>query len=89
VKKKHGLKKYVIPYIITGHPGEGEREAEETKAFLEKNRLSGRQFQVFTPTPMTYSTAMYYLGYDPYTGERLEVEKNIKKLVKRKNSLFR
>jgi len=87
VKKKCGVKKYVIPYIIAGHPGEGEREAEETRKFLVRNRLSGRQFQIFTPTPMTRSTAMYYLGYDPYTGEWLAVEKNSKILMKRKDSM--
>ncbi|MBN2734769.1 MAG: YgiQ family radical SAM protein [Methanomicrobiaceae archaeon] len=87
IKKEEKLKKYVIPYIIAGHPGEGEEEAKDTKELLEKNNLSGRQFQIFTPTPMTRSTAMYYLGYDPKNGEKLTVEKDIRILKRRKDSL--
>ncbi|MDD4128028.1 MAG: radical SAM protein, partial [Methanomicrobium sp.] len=87
IKKEEKIKKYVIPYIITGHPGESEKEAKETMNLLIRNRLSGKQFQIFTPTPMTRSTAMYYLGYDPYTKEKLAVEKNIRVLMKRKESM--
>ncbi len=87
IKKEEKIKKYIIAYIIAGHPGEGEKEAKETAGFLLKNRLSGRQFQIFTPTPMTRSTAMYYLGYDPYTGIKLNVEKDRKVLMKRKESM--
>ncbi len=78
---------YLIPYIIAGHPGEGNKEAKETEKLLAKHRLSGKQFQIFTPTPMTRSAAMYYLGFDPYTGKKLEIEKNVKALMKRKESM--
>ncbi len=78
---------YLIPYIIAGHPGEGRKEAKETERLLARHRLTGKQFQIFTPTPMTRSAAMYYLGCDPYTGKRLEVEKDIKTLMKRKESM--
>ena len=86
-KKDENKRVYLIPYIIAGHPGEGRKEAKETERLLAKHRLSGKQFQIFTPTPMTRSAAMYYLGFDPYTGKRLEVEKDIKTLMKRKESM--
>ncbi|MBP2132544.1 putative radical SAM protein YgiQ [Methanomicrobium sp. W14] len=88
IKKEEGIKKYIIPYIITGHPGEGEKELKQTRDLLRKNRLSGKQFQIFTPTPMTRSAAMYYLGYDPRTGEKIGVEKDVKTLRKRKDVLM-
>lgn len=87
IKKEEKIRKYMIPYIIAGHPGEGEKEAKETKDLLIKNNLSGKQFQIFTPTPMTRSTAMYYLGYDPESGDKLPVEKDINRLKRRKESL--
>lgn len=64
----------VTPYIIVGHPGEEMAETEETIRFLTKNTLSGNQTQIFTPTPLTRSTAMYYLGYDPVTEESTPAE---------------
>ncbi len=89
IKKKEGVRKYVIPYIIIGHPGESEKESEETAEFLFKNNLKGKQFQIFTPTPGTRSTAMYYLGFDPVTGEKTVTEKNLRKLEMRKERLIR
>jgi len=89
IKKKEGIRKYVIPYIIIGHPGESEKESEETAEFLFKNNLKGKQFQIFTPTPGTRSTAMYYLGFDPLTGEKTVSEKNIRKLEMRKEKTIR
>ncbi|WOF16232.1 YgiQ family radical SAM protein [Methanoplanus sp. FWC-SCC4] len=88
IKKEEGIRKFVIPYIITGHPGEDDIEAEKTKNFLDKNNLRGKQFQVFTPTPMTRSTAMYYLGYDPKSGEPVHSEKNQKRLNSRKMAMI-
>jgi uncharacterized radical SAM protein YgiQ len=86
--KTSGKKCILTPYLIVGHPGEGETENRETSNFLKKFRLPGSHSQIFTPTPMTRSTAMYYLGYDPVTGERAESEKDRKKLEKRKTYLL-
>ena len=88
IRKKSGLKCILTPYLITGHPGEGEKEILETSKFLKNFGLSGAQSQIFTPTPMTRSTAMYYLGYDPMTGQKTESEKDRKKLEKRKTYLL-
>jgi len=74
----------ITPYIIAGHPGEEKKETKETIAFLQKNNLPGTQTQIFTPTPLTRATAMYYLGYDPLTGETAPAEKHTKILEERK-----
>ncbi|WAI00815.1 YgiQ family radical SAM protein [Methanogenium organophilum] len=84
ISSEEGNPLKITPYIIAGHPGEETAETEETIEFLTKNRLSGNQTQIFTPTPLTRSTAMYYLGYDPLTGEPTPVERNIKNLEERK-----
>lgn len=87
VCRKAGKRCTLMPYIIAGHPGEGETELRETAAFLKKYGLPGAQSQIFTPTPLTRSTAMYYLGYDPVTGKTAISEKDRKKLEKRKTYL--
>ena len=74
----------IVPYIMAGHPGEEMAETEETIEFLHTAKLYGNQVQIFTPTPLTRSTAMYYLGYDPITEEVTPTEKNTKALEERK-----
>jgi uncharacterized radical SAM protein YgiQ len=86
--RRQGKKIYLVPYIIVGHPGEGDAELEETLQFLEAQGLAGRQFQIFTPSPLTRATAMYYLGYDPCTGEKVAVEKRMRVLEERKRRLI-
>ncbi|WFN34837.1 YgiQ family radical SAM protein [Methanogenium sp. S4BF] len=84
ISLKEDMPLKVTPYIIAGHPGEEITETEETIRFLNKTKLYGNQVQIFTPTPLTRSTAMYYLGYDPVTGEITHTEKNTKILEERK-----
>jgi uncharacterized radical SAM protein YgiQ len=88
ITKAEGIRKYLIPYLIVGHPGEGERELRESLAFLRENRLGGNQFQQFTPTPLTRASAIYYLGFDPCTGVPVEVEKRQGILEERKKKLI-
>jgi uncharacterized radical SAM protein YgiQ len=89
IARREGIRKYLIPYIIVGHPGEGEKEAKETVRFLRDCGLAGSQFQIFTPSPLTRATACWYLGYDPCTGTPLPVEKRIPVLEERKKQLVR
>ena len=84
IAAKEGISLKISPYIIAGHPGEEKAETEETIAFLNKNKSHGNQVQMFTPTPMTRSTAMYYLGYDPITEEVTPAEHDVKRLEERK-----
>ncbi|MDE4907011.1 hypothetical protein L0665_00005, partial [Methanogenium marinum] len=81
---KEGIPLKINPYIIAGHPGEEKPETEETIDFLIKNKLHGNQIQMFTPTPLTRSTAMYYLGYDPITEDITPAEHDVKRLEERK-----
>jgi len=77
----------LIPYIIVGHPGERKDDVYATRDFLMHFRLHGNQFQIFTPSPLTRSTAMYYLGYDPCSEEPVEVIRDRGELEKRKKIL--
>lgn len=84
IASKESIRLKITPYIIAGHPGEEKRETEETIEFLARNHLSGNQTQIFTPTPLTRSTAMYYLGVDPITGEMAPAQHTIKILEEQK-----
>ena len=48
-------------------------------------KLNPEQVQIFTPTPSTYSTLMYYTERDPFTGNEIYVEKNLKKKGRQKD----
>lgn len=76
----------LAPYLIIGHPGEHNRDAAAMKKKLRSLGVGTTDVQIFTPSPGTLSTAMYYAGQTPQ-GESLSVEKDIKALVRRKNIL--
>ncbi len=57
-------KQFIIPYIIAGHPGSDLNTAIELAVYLKQNRIKLHQVQEFTPTPMSYSTYMYFTGVD-------------------------
>ncbi|MBI9103535.1 MAG: YgiQ family radical SAM protein [Spirochaetales bacterium] len=68
-----GKKQYIIPYLISGHPGSTLKEAIVLAEFLKKERFIPDQVQDFYPTPGTRSTCMYYTGLDPLTMEEVYV----------------
>ena len=65
--KSMGKKQYLVPYLMSSHPGSTMREAIELAVFLKKEGLHPEQVQDFYPTPGTVSTCMFYTGLDPYT----------------------
>ena len=65
---------YVVPYLMSSHPGSTMTEAVKLAEYLNKHKLSPEQVQDFYPTPSTLSTCMYYTGIDPRTGEPVYVE---------------
>jgi uncharacterized radical SAM protein YgiQ len=67
--KKNSKNQQLIPYFISGHPNCSFLDMKQLSKDTRKHKLITEQAQGFTPTPMTYATAMYYLGYDPYTGK--------------------
>ncbi len=68
-----GLRQYLVPYFISGHPGAGLAEAIELAEYLRETGFAPDQAQDFYPTPGTLSTAMYWTGMDPATGEAVYV----------------
>ena len=66
-------KQYLVPYLMSSHPGSTINDAIELALFLKRNRLHPEQVQDFYPTPGTVSTCMFYTGLDPYTLEPVYV----------------
>ena len=73
INKALGLKQYLVPYLISGHPACGMEEARELERFLKGMGFIPDQVQDFYPTPGTLSTVMYRTGMDPRSGETLHV----------------
>ena len=67
MNKKYGLKQYVVPYLISSHPGSTMKEAVELAEAVRDMGYMPEQVQDFYPTPSTMSTAMFYTGVDPRT----------------------
>lgn len=87
--KANGLRYELIPYFISAHPGTGEKQMGELARELSDLGMHPEQVQDFTPTPMTLATAMYYLGFDPYTGKKVYVARDITEKRKQKEYFFR
>ncbi|MBI4978143.1 MAG: YgiQ family radical SAM protein [Spirochaetes bacterium] len=86
VSKRAGLKQYLVPYLIAGLPGETQQAAESLIRETRKPHMRSVQVQEFYPTPMTIAAAMYYTGKDPFTGEKVHIEKSerVKRMRKRR-----
>lgn len=69
---------YLVPYLMSSHPGSTLDEAIELAQFLKKRRIRPEQVQDFYPTPGTISTCMFYTGIDPYTMKEVYVAKSPK-----------
>ena len=70
-----GKKQYLVPYLMSSHPGSTATDAVELAIFLKKEGMHPEQVQDFYPTPGTVSTCMFYTGLDPYTMEKVYVPK--------------
>lgn len=66
---------YLVPYLMSSHPGSTLDDAIELALFLKKNHIRPEQVQDFYPTPGTISTCMFYTELDPYTMEPVYVAK--------------
>ena len=75
--KRCGKNQQLIPYFISSHPGCTVEKMAVLGNIAQKYRLMTDQVQDFTPTPMTFATALYYLGYNPYTGDKVHVAKTV------------
>ena len=73
---KIGKEQYLVPYLMSSHPGSTLKEAVELAEYLRDLGYMPEQVQDFYPTPSTISTTMYYTGLDPRTMEEVYVPKN-------------
>ncbi len=77
LNKKSGKNQFLTYYMIAAHPGSNQKDMEDLKSFANADlKLNPEQVQVFTPTPSTYSTLMYYTELDPWTRKKIFVEKD-------------
>ena len=67
INKQYGLNQFVVPYLISSHPGSTMKEAVELACAVRDMGYMPEQVQDFYPTPSTMSTCMYYTGVDPRT----------------------
>ena len=78
ITKGMGKEQYLVPYLMSSHPGSTLNEAIDLALFLKENKIRPEQVQDFYPTPGTISTAMFYTELDPYTMEKVYVPKTPK-----------
>ncbi|MBM6689047.1 YgiQ family radical SAM protein [Collinsella tanakaei] len=74
--ERYGLEQYVVPYLISSHPGSTMKEAVELAEAVRDMGYMPEQVQDFYPTPSTMSTCMYYTGVDPRTMEPVYVARD-------------
>lgn len=89
INRKLNKKQYLTYYLIAAHPGSKNKDMYELKTFTNDGlKINPEQVQIFTPTPSTYATLMYYTELDPFTLRPIFVEKNINAKVKQKEIMF-
>lgn len=77
INEELGMKQYLIPYLISSHPGSTLSDAIELALFLKEYGFVPDQVQDFYPTPATLATCMYYTERDPFTMKPVYVAKDI------------
>jgi uncharacterized radical SAM protein YgiQ len=73
ISREAGLEQYLVPYLMSSHPGATMKDAVDMAVWLKKWGYSPEQVQDFYPTPGTISTVMYYTGIHPMTGKSVYV----------------
>ncbi len=73
---KYSKEQYIVPYLMSSHPGSTLQDAVALAEYLNKTGRQPEQVQDFYPTPGTVSTCMYYTGIDPMTMQPVYVAKN-------------
>lgn len=87
--KSAGNNQFLTYYMIAAHPGCDDLDMQKLKTFTsQKLNINPEQVQIFTPTPSTFSTLMYYTELDPFTGEPIFVEKDPVRKQKQKDIII-
>jgi uncharacterized radical SAM protein YgiQ len=83
-----GKKQYLVPYLMSGHPGCTLDDMVELALALKRSGLRVEQVQDFTPTPGTLATCMYHTGIDPFSGEAVYVPRSDREKILQKALLL-
>ena len=78
ITKQKNKEQYLVPYLMSSHPGSTLKDAVELALFLKKEKIHPEQVQDFYPTPGTVSTCMFFTGIDPLTMQEVYVPKTQK-----------
>jgi uncharacterized radical SAM protein YgiQ len=90
LNREEGKNQFLTYYLIAAHPGCSEADMKELKRFTTNElKMNPEQAQIFTPTPGTYSSVMYYTEMDPKTRKKIFVEKDMGKKEKQKNIVIK
>lgn len=76
LNKEYGKNQFLVPYLMTSHPGCTLEDAVMLAEYLKSQNLYIEQVQDFFPTPCTLSTCMYYTGVDPRTMEEVYIPRS-------------
>ena len=76
INERLGKKQFLVPYLMSSHPGSRIKDAVYLAEFLRDNHMNPEQVQDFYPTPGSLSTCMYYTGIDPRTMTEVYVTKS-------------
>lgn len=88
--RKKEKKQFLTCYFIAAHPGCTKKDMIKLNKFIKKElRFKPEQVQIFTPTPGTWSSVMYYTEQNPWTGEKIFVEKSHKAKEEQKNMIIK
>lgn len=75
INEKIGMKQYLVPYLMSSHPGSTLRDAVKLAEYLNAHHINPQQVQDFYPTPGTISTCMFYTEIDPFTMNKVYIPK--------------
>ena len=86
INKKIEKKQFLVPYLMSSHPGSDLNAAIELALYVKKMGYTPEQVQDFYPTPGSLSTTIYYIGFNPLTGEKVytpktQEEKNMQRAL--------
>jgi uncharacterized radical SAM protein YgiQ len=89
MNKKSGKKQFLTYYLIAAYPSCEEQDMQNLKNFSSNElKINPEQVQIYTPTPSTYSSVMYYTKKNPFTKEPIFVETDAAKKEKQKNIII-
>lgn len=90
ISKKAGKKQFLTYYLMAAHPGCTAQDMKDLKTFASRQlNIQPEQVQIFTPSPSTYSTLMYYTGLDPFSLQPVTVERSIRGKEQQKSIITR